>query len=318
MSTSSVTPHHVTTFSPSYPVQVLTFLLRLFDRVPLSFRHRIVHTLIRLVYSIRPQYRTRSYRNLEVVFPEASKTFRDELYHKSLRELSIMIVDMLRLPLLSDKWFQEHVTCPNVSVLERLRNEGTRGVVFAGAHLGSFEFVPQLLSLYFAPISTVVRIHGGSRFEEWWNSVRSLRGNSVVSRVGALRSLVKLLSSGQNVGILFDQNVVRHNGYFVNWFGVPAATTKGLGSVAVMTGAPVLIVGLIRRGDRYELCLEEVQTEDLYHDSSLSRDEKAITLTERATQLTEKMILEYPEGWFWMHRKWRTRPDEQEEVFYRE
>ena len=120
------------------------------------------------------------------------------------------------------------------------------------------------------------------------------------------------------VGVLFDQNVTRNRAVFVNWFGIPAATTKAVGMAVLRCRPHVLVAGLISTGhDRYEMHCTELNFDVLCENSSASEEEKIRRITEEVVVEYEKLILQYPQGWFWMHRRWKTRPTEEDkEDFY--
>jgi len=106
------------------------------------------------------------------------------------------------------------------------------------------------------------------------------------------------------VGILLDQNVDWYDGVFVDYFGRPACTNKGLALLALKTGAPVIPVFLIRDGKRFIFHCEPevplVRTGDKIKDIEVN--------TERFTKIIESFVSRYPEQWFWLHQRWKTRP----------
>ncbi len=166
-------------------------------------------------------------------------------------------------------------------------------------------------------MAIVVRSMKQHQVDLWWNGIRAVRGNSTISKKGAFKAILKKAAQGEAIGFLFDQNVTRSNAIFVDWFGVPAATTKALGLVAMRLKVP-LIAARIRctEIDRYELEIEEVKTDDIYNDENLDREEAIRIITERGTRILERFIKSEPADWFWFHRRWRTRPEGEEENFY--
>ncbi|NLP12235.1 hypothetical protein GX408_17690, partial [bacterium] len=39
-------------------------------------------------------------------------------------------------------------------------------------------------------------------------------------------------------------------------------------------------------------------------------EENIRILTQRHVQLLEKYVRQWPDHWFWMHRRWKTKPDD--------
>ena len=67
----------------------------------------------------------------------------------------------------------------------------------------------------------------------------------------AMRPVLRGLNKGELVGILLDQNTSVQAGVFVDFFGRPACTNKGLALIALHTKAPVVPVFLIRESGGY-------------------------------------------------------------------
>jgi KDO2-lipid IV(A) lauroyltransferase len=113
-----------------------------------------------------------------------------------------------------------------------------------------------------------------------------------------------------SAAILFDQNVTRNHAVFVEWFGLPAATTRSVALAALRTGVPIFVASIrYIREDRYYVDAAECYYEDVQRDERMSSDEKVFVITQRVTDMYCEMIRKFPEGWFWMHRRWKTRPD---------
>ena len=129
--------------------------------------------------------------------------------------------------------------------------------------------------------------------------------------------MVRLLKSGMDVGVLFDQNITRNHALFVDWFGRPAATTKALALAALKTEAPIFVVALIQKDvDRNFYECGECNCSDIYSNTVLSKNEKLLQITESLVRRYESLILKNPESWFWMHRRWKTAPEGNAEDFY--
>jgi KDO2-lipid IV(A) lauroyltransferase len=100
-------------------------------------------------------------------------------------------------------------------------------------------------------------------------------------------------------------------GIFVDFFGVPAATAKGPALFALRTGAPVFLgVALRLPGDpqRYRVVIERIQV-----DASGDLDEDVKRLTALHTARLQHYVEENPGQYFWQHRRWKTRPQDDSE-----
>ena len=182
-----------------------------------------------------------------------------------------------------------------------------RGVLFLTAHLGNWELMAVVCTLLGYRLFPLARPLDNPWLNRLVDGIRSRHGNRVISKKAdsAPRDLVQALRDGNCVGILLDQNMATYDGVFVNFFGRPACTAKGLALIARRTGAPVVPAFIVREADgRHHIRIlppvEFSQGPDVHED--------VITNTARCTAVIERMVRQYPDQWLWMHRRWKTRP----------
>jgi len=120
----------------------------------------------------------------------------------------------------------------------------------------------------------------------------------------AVREIVRALREGSGVAIVIDQDA-RDGGLFVPFFGRLASTTPTLARMALRTGAAIVPTFCVPQPDgTYRITYEpEVEVR-----SGVDVEAEAYRLTEVCTAVIEKWVRAYPEHWFWMHRRWKTRP----------
>jgi KDO2-lipid IV(A) lauroyltransferase len=104
-----------------------------------------------------------------------------------------------------------------------------------------------------------------------------------------------------------DQNTVREEGVFADFFGIPAATTPAVATFALRTGAAVIPGFLIwdealqKHRLRFDPPLELIQTGD--------RAQDILENTQMFNNVLEKCVRKNPDQWLWIHRRWKTRPE---------
>ena len=100
------------------------------------------------------------------------------------------------------------------------------------------------ISLLGYPFTFLVR--AGSTIRRSSNSsieVRTKFGNKTIDKLSAARSMLKMLRSGEHaLGLLTDLNTLDDEAIFVDFFGVPAATTFVVAKLAVRTNTPLVPV----------------------------------------------------------------------------
>ena len=116
--------------------------------------------------------------------------------------------------------------------------------------------------------------------------------------------MIRHLQKNQSLGIVPDQDVRRIGGIFVDFFGQPAYTPVGPALLALASGAPILMVRDIRKGQHHLLTFDP----PFYADRRAPREEEVRRLVTRYTKRLEEFIREHPDQWVWFHRRWRTQP----------
>ncbi len=267
--------------------------------------------MFRFAFLILPRLRRTIDQNLRIVFPDKDQAWRSAMRRKNATEMGRLLADTVRLPSLTPAWGDAHVEFPALEAYrQRLQENPSRGLLIATGHLGSFELLGHAIGLRGLPLAAVARKFQSRRFDRWWTGLREARGNKIIDRRGAFKEVVNCISSGMSTAVLFDQNITRNHAVFVDWFGVPAATTRSVALAALRTGAPIFVASIRYVGnDRYHVDAAECSYEDVYRDEGMSNDEKVLVITQRLADRYCEMIRTFPEGWFWMHRRWKTRPD---------
>jgi KDO2-lipid IV(A) lauroyltransferase len=190
-----------------------------------------------------------------------------------------------------------------------------RPKIFVTAHLGSWEIVPAVADLQDGRRSAIIvrRVDNPflNRAVEW---ARFRRGVASIEKRGAALEALARLRRGEHVALLLDENAGPH-GWFVDFFGRAASTSKLAALLSLSSGAPIVLATAVRRPDSprllYRLAtLEPGAFRSHEHDA-------ARALTQTITSLFEQWIRDAPLQWRWIHWRWKTRPDGTEESYRR-
>lgn len=135
------------------------------------------------------------------------------------------------------------------------------------------------------------------------------RTQHLYARQEGLRPILKGMKKGLPFIYPPDQDQGVRDGAFIPFFGVPAATMTSVPRIAQMTGAKVVpsITRLLPGGGGYVLTFYPAW------ENYPSGDD--IADARRMNAFIEDRIREMPEQYFWLHKRFKTRP-EGEERFY--
>lgn len=132
-------------------------------------------------------------------------------------------------------------------------------------------------------------------------------GNRVILKDGALRESIKALKEGRGVGFLLDQDGLG-GGIFVEFLGQWASTHPSAGALVAKYQIPILpVFSWMDRGRVH------VQFQPLVRiASSGDADRDTWIATQVMTRLLEAQIHRDPRWWFWLHNRFKTRPNPQD------
>lgn len=189
-------------------------------------------------------------------------------------------------------------------ILERARAHAG-GVIYLTAHTGNWEVFGTTLGLLDRPLATIVADQRNPRVDRFVKRTRArLEGMVVIEMGSALRAIAKTLRDGGRVGIAGEQDAGAQ-GLFLPFFGTPASTALGPARFAYRSGA-MIVVGFDRRvrAGRHAIVLHE----PIFADPGQPEEEETQRILSLYTGLLEDFVRRHPEQWFWMHRRWKTRP----------
>ena len=107
---------------------------------------------------------------------------------------------------------------------------------------------------------------------------------------------------------LADQDAGK-KGVFVDFFGRKASTYKSIGLIAMRYNMPIAIGNCRRVEDRFFFEIEISRI--IYPAEWVEKDDPLRWITQEYTKAIEGFIIEDPSQYWWLHRRWKTRPKEE-------
>ena len=242
---------------------------------------------------------------LRQAFPERDAAWVRRTARAMYAHLGREMLALLRLETMPVEEVRARTRVVGLDMLFDALAEG-KGVILATGHLGNWEVAGAALALREVPLDVVVQRQRNPYVNRRIAAVRERIGFNLIDRRHAPRQALRALRDGRVVAFAADQNAGRA-GVFVPFFGRLASTHRGPALMALRTGAPVVCLACIRQPDGiYEVTLTRLES-----DRSGDPEEAVIRLTAAFTAALELAIRRAPEQYFWLHRRWRTRPREE-------
>lgn len=296
-----------------YAVRVVFFCLGI---LPRRAAVGICIFFCRLAYLVLGRHRRIAFRNTEIAFPEMSAAEREKLVRGCFRSLGRLFGEMTQFPKHTKEDLEAIIEFPIADELwteyRKLKEQG-RGMIFLTPHLGGWEILAFATSALIEPQTYLVRRLDNRRLENFLGGIRGRFGNRPMDKMNAALPALHLLSSGGNLGILADINTQPRDGVFVPFFGKPACTTAGVAMLAMRANAVVVTIGAPwdEKKGKYVARIGRA----LEFESTGDRQRDIENFTALFTADIEKMVRDFPEQWFWVHRRWKTRPEGEPDLY---
>jgi len=281
-------------------------LLGLLGRLPLPLLRRLGAVLGRMLFVLAVPRRKVALRNLELCFPELSAAQRRAWARQSFIVFCQAFLDRGWL------W-----SAPETVVRQRVQLTGavqelegdTPTIIFAphfyGMDAGGLALplhTPREFTSIFAPNSDAA-------LNAWFMAGRQRFGRvRMLNRADGVKPIIACLRKGGLLYLLPDMDYGRNDSLFVPFFAVPqAATIPSLSRFARLGRAKVLALYTRLTPEGYEAVLspawEHFPTDDVMLD------------TARMNRELEAAIHTMPVQYYWVHRRFKTRPKGQEGLY---
>ncbi|MGA3065465.1 MAG: lipid A biosynthesis acyltransferase [Tepidisphaeraceae bacterium] len=281
----------------------------LIHALPVEFCLATGRMLGRVWYRLDARHAARARANLHNCFPDFTPGQCDKIARQSMEHLFMLVVEILfTTRLIHMETWRKYVELgdiePTLELMLRRKN-GRGGLIMLTGHYGNWEITGYTLATLGFETVSVARALNNPYLNNWLMGVRQRRGQRVVDKKGAAMEVAELLQSGGVVAFVADQNA-GPKGVFVDFFGRKASTYKSIALLAMQFEVPI-VVGYARRMDggfRFK-----VDTQDIIRPEDWKEEaDPLIYITQRYTKAIEEFVRAAPAQYWWMHRRWKTRP----------
>lgn len=185
--------------------------------------------------------------------------------------------------------------------LEHLRALDGKPVILFAPHFVGLDATLQRLSLDF-PVAMMYARQKNPLMERVLYEGRTRFGGQMFPRQAGVKVGLQAIAEGARYYYLPDLDYGPKRSIFVPFFGVPAATVTGLSYIARSSGAAVVpcVTRMLPDGGYV------ARFWPAWSDFPGASDEAD---TRRMMAFIEERVLEMPEQYFWLHKRFKTRPE---------
>ena len=281
--------------------RLAVFLLWLLHGLPLPLLAAIGRGLGWALFRVAGRRRRIVEINLSLCFPELDDTQRRRLAQAHFQVLARSMLERGMLWWSRPERLQRLIRVEGADTIRELLDAGRPIMLLA----------PHFVGLDAGGVGIAMRFDCASLYAEQSSKVfnrllyqgRKRFGDQLLlSRDENLRTIVRAMKAGRPFYYLPDVNFRTRDSIFVPFFGVPAATVSGLSRLAKLTGAAVVpcATRMLPGGQGY--VVEVGQAWQDYPTDDVEAD------TRRMNAWIEEAVRTMPEQYYWVHRRFKTRP----------
>ncbi|VTR36758.1 lipid A biosynthesis lauroyl acyltransferase [Actinobacillus pleuropneumoniae] len=247
-------------------------------------------------------------RNLELCFPDYSAERIQAILAKNIESVGMAIIETGMAWFWSDKRI---LKWSKIEGLEHLKNQPQgAGILLVGVHFLTLEMGARILGLHHQGVG--VYRPNDNPLLDWIQFRGRVRSNKAMLDRKDLRGMIRALKAGETIWYAPDHDYGRKNSVFVPFFAVNEACTTA-GTRMLLRSAPNTVVvpfSPIRNDDFSGYTVKVSPAVDF----SECSDE--LDTATKMNKVVETEILKEVSQYMWLHRRFKTRPQESDKSLY--
>ena len=294
-----------------HPKNWLIFLGLVCTRIIVLLPFRIIVTIGQamglLLYRISSSRLQVAKKNIELCFPALSATEQSHLVKQHCISLGIGFFEVGMARWKSNQSLKKIIEIKGIEHLIRAVKKN-RGVILMSAHFTMLEISAligrnEIVQEDLPPMVGMFRLGKNSIINQFFRNTRLRSTESLVTKF-EVKDLIRALKDKKLVWYASDQSFTGKNAISVNFFKHPAMTNPGIIRIAKITGSPVLPYFPSRLANGKGYVLEVLPEIESFPSEDTNNDMKKIHA------LLEQHILQNPEQYYWIHRRFKTVADD--------
>ena len=244
-------------------------------------------------------------KNLCVCFPDLKDEEIKKKVVKNFKSSGTAILETFEAWVFPGRDYESLVEFEGLELLAAAEKKG-QGVLLIGNHLCSLDLCGAALSKKI-PFHVMYKRNKNLLINTIMNRGRKRNFESIVERKN-IRGVIKILRQGSIIWYGPDQDFGAKNSVFVPFFGFPTATITATSRIAQSTKANVIFMSQYRKKEGRYLVKLSSSSQD-FPSKDIPAD------CELLNKKVEEAIRLAPEQYWWLHRRFKTRPPGEEGIY---
>ncbi len=286
------------------PTWALIGLMKLGAKLPLRTQLMMGKIIGRILYPLLSKFRKIAFVNISKCFPNKNKVQVTRLVKQHFEALGIGLFETSNCFYLSDKKLKQHYHIEGTEILQSALDKQQNIILLVG-HFTTMMLAGRMLLQNF-DFADVYRPQNNALFDNQMKKIFTQHG-SLMIKAKDTKTLIQTLKSGLPIWYTHDQDLGAKISTFSPFFNIQTATIKATEKLARIDNTVVIPLSFTRQHTTYTLEFSPVLAG--------YPNDKSQQNTRLTNQILQQQILKAPEQYLWIHRRFKTRPNN-EPSFY--
>ena len=257
-----------------------------------------------IIYKFDKRHRLVAVENLQKSFPgQLTDAEIDRLVRHVYLFFCTMVVEILFMPRkLRVHNYKRSIVLVNPCLLADIILRDGPKIIVTG-HFGNWEMSAYALAMFGVRLHAIDRPLDNPYVDDFLRAFRERTGQKLLAKSEDIAQIESVVAAAGVLGIVGDQDAGQR-GVFVDFFGRPASTHKGMAVLSLQHHAPIIVCGMPRIDGMYRITPIDVIDPADY----ASVPDAVRVITQRFTAGLERLVRATPEQYFWVHRRWKHAP----------
>jgi KDO2-lipid IV(A) lauroyltransferase len=281
-------------------------LLRMSVFLPYAAMKFLSRGVAHLIYILLPGRKRVAEINIRLCFPELSESKVQAMVRETINSTAMIFFEISLAWWASNKRLKAMVSFEGVENIEAAR-KNNRGIILLGGHYTTLEISGRLLTYYMPDFHPVYKAARNKLFNTIMVNSREKAINPLLENRN-MRKIISTLKKGGSIWYAPDQDFGPENSVFAPFMGVQTSTLLATSRLAKLSGAAVVPFYSARLNNgkyiiRFGKSFENFPSGDDIKDAS------------KINSAIEEHVREYPEQYLWLHKRFKTRPQGEPNIY---
>lgn len=283
-------------------------LLRSFSLLPYGGLVKLSNVLSKLIFPLAKRRRHIIKTNIDLCFPEKTVAERKRLVRDAFTSTIMAIFEI------SFSWWANKEQIKDLHTVDGIEHLNkaiakNKGVILLVSHFTTMEIAGSFLYSHINNLQIVYKRSNYPLLEYFIQKKRVEKGCSALIKHKSLREIVRSVKNGNVVWFAPDQDIGTKDSVFAPFMGVMASTLTSTQRLAKITGAPV-VPFYVERSNKSKGYIMHISPE--LQNFPTDDDVQDATTINHAI---EKQVRQTPEQYLWAHRRFKSRPIGEADVY---